>query len=145
MSEKNVVCRTTQAQIDHIRGTFQGGTMPDLSITSEVRNVEGKDIEVVQLEGFIDSHTFPEFESMLNASLERGARRFLLNMRGLNYINSTGLGLLMSVYRQVRQESGDLAVAQMSEKITNIFNLLGFSRIIKSFPGEEEAIRGLID
>ncbi len=117
--------------------------MQDLKIQTEERTVDDRQIEVIHLEGFIDSHTFPEFESALNQSLERGARRFLLNMEGLNYINSTGLGLLMSVYRQVKQESGDLAVANMSEKITNIFNLLGFSRIIKTFASEEEALRGL--
>jgi len=117
--------------------------MPDLSISREVREVEGKKIEVIHLAGFIDSHTFPQFESAINEALESGARHFLLDMQGLNYINSTGLGLLMSLYRQVRQDAGDLAVTHTSEKITNIFDLLGFSRIIKLFPTDDEALRAL--
>lgn len=118
--------------------------MQDLKINLETRETDGGPVEVVHIEGFIDSHTFPEFERALNEGLERGSRRFLLNMQGLSYINSTGLGLLMSVYRQVKQESGGLVVSHMSEKITNIFNLLGFSRIIKIFPDEEQALQGLL-
>jgi anti-anti-sigma regulatory factor len=40
----------------------------------------------------------------------------------------------------VRQYNGDLVIAKMSDKITNIFNLLGFSRLIHTYPTEEEAM-----
>jgi len=43
----------------------------------------------------------------------------------------------------VRQHEGDLVIAKMSDKITNIFNLLGFSRLIHTYPTEEEALSKL--
>jgi anti-anti-sigma regulatory factor len=47
----------------------------------------------------------------------------------------------MATFRQVRQHNGDLVIAKMSDKITNIFNLLGFSRLISTYPTEEEALQ----
>ena len=53
-----------------------------------------------------------------------------LDLREATYICSTALGLLMSVFRQVRHNAGDLVIAGMSDKIANIFNLPGFSKPI---------------
>jgi anti-anti-sigma factor len=81
-----------------------------------------------------------DFEEELTKLVEGGHYNLLLDLEKLTYINSTGLGLLMATFRQVRQQGGDLVIAKMSDKITNIFNLLGFSRLIHTYPTEEEAL-----
>ena len=114
--------------------------MKELKIEQESQNVNNQDVHILRLEGYVDAHTFTEFEEELTQLVESGKYHLLLDLEKLTYINSTGLGLLMATFRQVRQHSGDLVIAKMSDKITNIFNLLGFSRLISTYPTEEEAL-----
>lgn len=102
------------------------------------------DVEILRLEGYVDAHTFTDFEEELTKLVEGGHYNLLLDLEKLTYINSTGLGLLMATFRQVRQHGGDLVIAKMSDKITNIFNLLGFSRLIHTYPTEEEAMQKFV-
>ena len=114
--------------------------MKELKIEHETTPVNGRDVHILRLEGYVDAHTFTEFEEELTKLVEGGQYNLLLDLEKLTYINSTGLGLLMATFRQVRQYQGDLVIAKMSDKITNIFNLLGFSRLIHTYPTEQEAL-----
>ena len=114
--------------------------MKELKIEHENRPVKDLEVHILRLEGYVDAHTFTEFEEELTKLVENGQHHLLLDLEKLTYINSTGLGLLMATFRQVRQYSGDLVIAKMSDKITNIFNLLGFSRLIHTYPTEQEAL-----
>ena len=115
--------------------------MKELKIEHAQTTVDGREVQVLRLEGYVDAHTFAEFEEELTKLVEDGYYNLLLDLEKLTYINSTGLGLLMATFRQVRQHQGDLVIAKMSDKITNIFNLLGFSRLISTYPTEQEALQ----
>ncbi|HEX8550756.1 MAG TPA: STAS domain-containing protein [Abditibacteriaceae bacterium] len=115
--------------------------MKELKIDHETTSVDGRDVNILRLEGYVDAHTFTDFEEELTKLVEGGHYNLLLDLEKLTYINSTGLGLLMATFRQARQYQGDLVIAKMSDKITNIFNLLGFSRLIHTYPTEQEALQ----
>jgi len=113
----------------------------ELKIEHAAAPVGSKDVHILRLEGYVDAHTFAEFEEELTRLTDKENQfNLLLDLEKLTYINSTGLGLLMATFRQVRQHNGDLVIAKMSDKITNIFNLLGFSRLIHTYPSEQEAL-----
>ncbi|RYX81234.1 anti-sigma factor antagonist [bacterium] len=113
----------------------------ELKIEHAAAPVGDKDVHILRLEGYVDAHTFAEFEEELTRLTDKENQfNLLLDLEKLTYINSTGLGLLMATFRQVRQHNGDLVIAKMSDKITNIFNLLGFSRLIHTYPSEQEAL-----
>ena len=115
-------------------------SLKELKIEHATASAQENEVRIVRLEGYVDAHTFTDFEEELTKLVEAGHFRLLLDLERLTYINSTGLGLLMATFRQVRQQQGDLVIAKMSDKITNIFNLLGFSRLIHTFPTEAEAL-----
>jgi len=117
--------------------------MKELRITTEPTKAGGHAVQVVRVAGYIDAHSFPRFEQEMLALINQGSYRLLLDLREATYICSTALGLLMSVFRQVRHNAGDLVIAGMSDKIANIFNLLGFSKLIRAFSSEEEALQCL--
>ena len=118
--------------------------MKELKIEQAESTVGERAIKILRLEGYVDAHTFTEFEEELTRLVEGGQYNLLLDLEKLTYINSTGLGLLMATFRQVRQHQGDLVIAKMSDKITNIFNLLGFSRLISTYPTEQEALQKFV-
>lgn len=101
-----------------------------------------KDVQVqkVQISGYLDSSTFPQLQEHLDELLRKGNHHYLLDLKNLEYISSAGLGVLMGILREVREKDGDLKIINMSEKIERVFYLLGFSRLMKVYGSEEEAL-----
>lgn len=97
-------------------------------------------VQKVKISGYLDSSTFPQLQSHLDNLLKQGNHYYLLDLQELDYISSAGLGVLMGILREVREKQGDLKIINMSEKIERVFYLLGFSRLMKVYPTEEEAL-----
>ena len=99
-----------------------------------------KPIQKVRISGYLDSSTFPQLQEHLNNLMKQGNLHYLLDLENLDYISSAGLGVLMGILREVREKDGDLKIVNMSEKIERVFYLLGFSRLMKVYSTEEEAL-----
>ncbi len=97
-------------------------------------------IQKVRISGYLDSSTFPQLQEHLNNLMKQGNLHYLLDLENLDYISSAGLGVLMGILREVREQDGDLKIVNMSEKIERVFYLLGFSRLMKVYASEEEAL-----
>ena len=97
-------------------------------------------IQRVRISGYLDSSTFPQLQEHLDNLLSQGHNHYLLDLQDLDYISSAGLGVLMGILREVREKDGDLKIINMSEKIERVFYLLGFSRLMKVYGSEEEAL-----
>jgi anti-sigma B factor antagonist len=102
--------------------------------------VETLSIQKVRISGYLDSSTFPQLQEHLDNLLKQGSHYYLLDLENLDYISSAGLGVLMGILREVREKEGDLKIINMSEKIARVFDLLGFSRLMKVYPSEAEAL-----
>ncbi len=110
--------------------------MTDLSI--EVREVDG--VSVVFPAGFINAHTVRQFESALEALVQKRRYQILLNCRNLTYISSAGLGAIMGLIETVRENGGDILLCSLQENVFAIFDTLGFTQLYKVFPSEAEAL-----
>lgn len=111
------------------------------NLTSSTTEVEGVRIARVKIDGYLDSSTFPKLREHLEQLIQQKMFNCLLDLKDLDYISSAGLGVLMQMLRQVRENSGDLKIVNMSDKIERVFNLLGFSRLMRIYESEEEALR----
>ena len=115
--------------------------MGTFSLSESRRERAGKVVRVLKVEGDLDAHTFPLLQDRLERMLGDGDRAIVLDCSGLDYISSAGLGVLKKMVKEVRTTGGDIRVAALSEKIHNIVNLLGFSKIIQVFGGVDEAVQ----
>ena len=97
-------------------------------------------VQKVKISGYLDSSTFPQLQEHLDNLLKQGNQYYLLDLQNLDYISSAGLGVLMGILREVRERNGDLKIFNMSEKIERVFYLLGFSRLMKVYSSEAEAL-----
>jgi anti-sigma B factor antagonist len=115
------------------------------NLTSSVIEVDGVNIARVKIDGYLDSSTFPKLREHLDRLIQEKQYNCLLDLRDLDYISSAGLGVLMQMLRQVRENNGDLKIVNMSDKIERVFNLLGFSRLMKIYESEEEALQAFTE
>lgn len=99
------------------------------------------DISVVYLKGFLDAHTASSLENTFSGLIENSKYKIVVNFKDLSYISSAGLGVFMAFIEKVRENAGDIKLTAMSDKVFNIFDLLGFPLLYEIFNTEDEAIK----
>jgi anti-sigma B factor antagonist len=98
------------------------------------------EISTVYLQGYLDAHSAPNLEEIFNGLINKGKYKIIANFHDLAYISSAGLGVFMAFIEKVRENDGDIKLSSMSEKVYNIFDLLGFPLLYEIFDTEEQAI-----
>lgn len=109
----------------------------DYNTTEE--KVDEMAVQIVKVEGYLDSSTFDQLQDHMQSLIDANKFNIVVEFGQLNYISSAGLGVLMSMLKEVRRNHGDLKLANMSTKVRNLFDMLGFSRLIRIYPDCEEA------
>lgn len=93
-----------------------------------------------KLTGGPDAETFREvFKSLV----DQDKKKIAVNLEKVSWINSTGLGILISGYTSVRRAGGDLVVMHASDRIESILYVTKLNLLFKSFENEAEAIKAL--
>lgn len=98
------------------------------------------DAKVVMLNGKLDTNTTPTAEADINALLDGGATKLLINFEQLSYISSSGLRLLLATAKRLKASGGELKVCSLNEMATEVFEVSGFSSILNVFATEQDAL-----
>jgi anti-sigma B factor antagonist len=102
---------------------------------------ENGDISIINLKGFLDAHTAPTLENNFTQLINENKYKIVVNFQELAYISSAGLGVFMAYIENIRENKGDIKLASMSDKVFNIFDLLGFPLLYEIYKSEDEAIK----
>lgn len=108
---------------------------------------ETNNINILELKGYLDAHTTPDLEKAFQNLLEQKKFNIVVNCKDLTYISSAGLGVFMAYIEDVRKNNGDIKLSNMTSKVYNIFDLLGFPLLYDISKDETEAVgkfKGLI-
>lgn len=84
-----------------------------------------KDVTVVEMAGDIDANTAPAVQKEV-LPLAKPGSKILLDMTKVPYTSSAGLRLLLSLYRQVTGNEGQLVLVGLSEEIEDTMSITGF-------------------
>lgn len=97
-------------------------------------------VSIIYLNGYLDAHTAPQLENNFSELIDDNKYNIVVNFEDLNYISSAGLGVFMAYIEKIRENEGDIKLSSMSDKVYNIFDLLGFPLLYEIFKSEDEAI-----
>ncbi|HHQ47579.1 MAG TPA: anti-sigma factor antagonist [Acidobacteria bacterium] len=95
---------------------------------------------VVTLRTELDTSTAQRVKEELERLMGDGAVRIALDLSRLDYVDSAGLGALVSILKALRARGGDLRLFGLKDSVRMIFDLTRLSRVFKIFPGREEAL-----
>ena len=73
--------------------------------------------------------------------IHEGCRNVIVNMEKVKWVNSTGLGILISGYTTLKKSGGELKLLKVSDRIENIFIVSKLFTVFESYQDEEEAVR----
>ena len=88
---------------------------------SDMKSANG--VMIVRVEGQLVVGNRNELKDHLQGLLEKGERRFLIDFAQTGYIDSSGLGALVTLARKVREEGGDLRLSGLNEDLRSLFEL----------------------
>ncbi len=88
---------------------------------SQSRDPSG--VTVLQVEGQLIVGNRQELKDLVSAALDHGDRRILIDFSRTGYIDSSGLGALVSISKRIREAGGDLRLSGLNEDLRSLFEL----------------------
>jgi anti-sigma B factor antagonist len=101
-------------------------------------NKEG--IEVVDVEGEIDVYTAPRLRELLIDLVNKNNYQLVVNMEKVEFLDSTGLGVLVGGLKRVRAHDGSLDVVCTQQRILKILRITGLTKVFGIHETVDQAI-----
>jgi anti-sigma B factor antagonist len=109
---------------DHAGGVIRGEAV-ELTVTSRQEGAR----TVISVVGEIDVYTAPTLRERLNELVAAGRYDLVVDMQGVEFLDSTGLGVLVGGLKRVRSHEGSLCLVCDQEKILKVFRITGLTKV----------------
>ncbi|WP_339194049.1 anti-sigma factor antagonist [Aeribacillus sp. FSL K6-8210] len=97
-----------------------------------------KKVSYVHLKGEIDAYTAPALKNKLAPISEESEPFIEVNLKDVEYMDSTGLGVFVGLLKTVRKQGGKLKLTNLSPRLERLFHITGLDSIIEiSRKGED--------
>lgn len=107
-----------------------------MSLDVKISKVSEKnDIEVKPV-GEVDIYTSPEFKKKIIEIIETKTLNIVINGEELEYIDSTGLGALMSILKKVKENDLNIKIINLKPSIYKLFDITGLNKVFNIENGE---------
>jgi len=93
----------------------------------------------VTLKGEVDVYTSPRLKQTIVEAIDAGCVNIVVDLEGVRFIDSSGLGVLVSGLRRVKEHDGTLRLVCTHDGILKIFRITGLDKVFPLFPSPEEA------
>jgi anti-sigma B factor antagonist len=114
--------------------------MPQAQVKMKVRKA-GEKACIIDVEGELTAFAEGVLMDAYNQASAEGARVIILNFEGLEYMNSSGIGLLVTLLIRINRERKKLLTYGLSEHYRSIFQITRLDDAISTYYNEEEAVR----
>ncbi|MEH7885580.1 MAG: anti-sigma factor antagonist [Mesobacillus sp.] len=99
-----------------------------MNISIDVKDTES--VLAVKVNGEIDAYTAPQLREKLFPLSEKEGVKMVVDLSEVNYMDSTGLGVFVGVFKNVRAHNGEFKIVGLSERLQRLFEITGLADII---------------
>jgi anti-sigma B factor antagonist len=108
-----------------------------MELSLAIREVAGR--TVVDVRGEVDVYTSALLRERLVEVIDRGPGTVVVNLRRVDFLDSTGLGVLVGALKRLRMAGGDLSLVCANEKLLKIFRITALDRVFALYDTVEAA------
>lgn len=101
---------------------------------------QSNDVTIVTVQGQLVVTNRQEFKQMVLDAMEQGARTVIVDFVDASYIDSSGLGALVSLSRRLRDAGGDLRLVGLSDELRTLFELTRLDALFPLFATRADAV-----
>jgi anti-sigma B factor antagonist len=106
----------------------------------EINRKEQESIILLEINGEIDLYNAPEIKETINKLIEEKKYKIIINLAKVSYIDSSGIGALISSLSSLRKYQGGLKILHVSGSVRKVFELTKLMSFFEIFESEAEAI-----
>jgi anti-sigma B factor antagonist len=108
----------------------------DLDVETSIRG----ETTVLTLRGEIDVYTAPRLRQAIVDIVDGGAQRLVVDMEKVDFLDSTGLGVMVEGLKRMKGRDGTLSVVATQDKIVKIFDITGLNKSFDIYQSVDEAV-----
>ena len=108
----------------------------------EIEIIDSDGYRIVKPTGDLDVYTVGSLRDAIGRMIEESTPKVVVDLDGVPFMDSSGLGALMGGVRRLREAGGDLAIACTREQHLKLFAITGFGEGVSIAPTVEEAAKG---
>ena len=108
----------------------------DLTLTN--REVDGHTI--VAVGGEIDVYTAPRLRDQISELVAAGKTNLIVDLEAVEFLDSTGLGVLVGGLKKVRAEDGSMSLICSQDRLLKIFRITGLAKVFTIHADEKAAL-----
>ncbi|SYZ73606.1 hypothetical protein TRIP_C30043 [Candidatus Zixiibacteriota bacterium] len=106
----------------------------------DIQRTDAGNVIIINLSGRMDLNNGNRLKDEVKSILITGKTSIHLNLKNVEFVNSSGLGALVSIMKEVRIHRGRLTLSDMADYVREIFDITQLSHIFEIFPTEEDAM-----
>ena len=106
----------------------------------KLRSISENQIDILELSGRFDAYEAPPVKEWLGKVTARPPAQVVINLAEVNFIDSSGLAVLVQGLKHCRQKDGDLHLCGFQKPVRVIFELSRMDKAFRVFSSEEEAV-----
>jgi len=92
---------------------------------------------LISLQGRLDAAATPSVKQQITAAISQGNVRLALHITQVSFMDSTGLGALVSAFKAARKANGDLSIIAPSPQVQKLLKLTAMDRVFRIFQSPE--------
>lgn len=100
-------------------------------------------VTILAVDGNLDGDGTQALEEQVVGLLESGETKLLFDFSGLDYINSSGLRVLVLAYQRLKKASGTVAICGVKDYIQEVFEVSGYDKIFPLYPVRADALSAM--
>lgn len=97
------------------------------------------DWSVIEVKGEVDVYTAPKLREKIVDLVNQGSTQLIVDLEGVEFLDSTGLGVLVGGLKRVKSHDGTLALVCTKPKILKVFSITGLSKVFPIYDRIEQA------
>ena len=109
----------------------------------QIQETREKDILIYSIQGTLDSQTSQDAAKQSEGWLDAGQTKLLGDLSELDYISSSGLGVLIFLAKKLRAVHGKMILYGLRDHVQEVFDISGISHIIPIVKTREEALEAM--
>ena len=95
---------------------------------------------VLAVQGEVDVYTAPRLREKLVELATQGKHRIVVDLQGVEFLDSTGLGVLVGGLKRMRSNDGDLALVCTQPRILKVFEITGLTKVFSIHETVDDAV-----
>ena len=95
----------------------------------EIKHTEEEEYQILTVLGEVDASSSIHLDNAMSEAINKG-KNILVDLSGLSYISSAGLGVFMSYLKELEKNELNLVLSGLNEKVHHVFEILGLDQLL---------------